>query len=238
MIVLSLNNPETLADYEAVITIYNQAWPDNTVTAAEWRHEDKDWPQKYLFQRFVAKEGRDLILEGAVMEPFWMHVPGKYAFFYSPLPAYDECQIDGESIHGRVYAFVVEYLAARKPHALLSTIREDKLARIQWLLENGFQETMREADSRLDVLNFDASPFADVCTRVAAAGVETLTLPELQARDSNWKVKVHKLYNEIELDIIKFIETDNEENNPMYQINMKLGFEPLPAWVDYEKTLG
>ena len=72
---------------------------------------------------------------------------------------------------------------------------------------------------------------------MAASGVEILTLPELQARDSNWKVKVHKLYNEIELDIIKFIETDNEENNPMYQINLKLGYEPLPAWVDYEKKL-
>ena len=30
------------------------------------------------------------------------------------------------------------------------------------------------------------------------------------------------------------IETDNEENNPMYQINMQLGFKPIEAWVDYE----
>ena len=35
----------------------------------------------------------------------------------------------------------------------------------------------------------------------------------------------------------RFIETDNEENNPMYDLNMKLGFEPLPAWVDFEKKL-
>lgn len=34
------------------------------------------------------------------------------------------------------------------------------------------------------------------------------------------------------------IETDNEEGNPMYQINLKLGFEPQPAWVDFEKKLG
>lgn len=33
------------------------------------------------------------------------------------------------------------------------------------------------------------------------------------------------------------IETDNEEGNPMYQINLKLGFEPQPAWIDFEKTL-
>jgi GNAT superfamily N-acetyltransferase len=36
---------------------------------------------------------------------------------------------------------------------------------------------------------------------------------------------------------IKIIETDNEENNPMYQINLMLGFEPKPAWIIFEKTL-
>lgn len=33
------------------------------------------------------------------------------------------------------------------------------------------------------------------------------------------------------------IETDNEENNPMYQINMQLGFEPRPAWLEFENRL-
>ncbi|MCH8273544.1 MAG: GNAT family N-acetyltransferase [Armatimonadetes bacterium] len=36
----------------------------------------------------------------------------------------------------------------------------------------------------------------------------------------------------------KIIETDNEESNPMYQINMRLGFKPQPAWLEFEKTLG
>lgn len=35
----------------------------------------------------------------------------------------------------------------------------------------------------------------------------------------------------------KTIITDNEENNPMYQINLKLGFEPKPAWLSYQKIL-
>jgi ribosomal protein S18 acetylase RimI-like enzyme len=35
----------------------------------------------------------------------------------------------------------------------------------------------------------------------------------------------------------KVIETGNEENNPMYQLNLKLGFEPRPAWMDFEKVL-
>jgi mycothiol synthase len=33
------------------------------------------------------------------------------------------------------------------------------------------------------------------------------------------------------------IDTDNEENNPMYQLNLKLGFQPRPAWLFYRKQI-
>ncbi len=33
------------------------------------------------------------------------------------------------------------------------------------------------------------------------------------------------------------MKTSNEENNPMYGINLRLGFESAPAWVEYEKIL-
>ena len=35
----------------------------------------------------------------------------------------------------------------------------------------------------------------------------------------------------------RYIGTDNEENNPMYELNMQLGFKPKPAWLDFEKAL-
>jgi len=35
----------------------------------------------------------------------------------------------------------------------------------------------------------------------------------------------------------KIIETGNEENNPMYQINLTLGFQAQPAWLDFEKMI-
>ncbi|MFT7586725.1 MAG: GNAT superfamily N-acetyltransferase [Cellvibrionaceae bacterium] len=35
----------------------------------------------------------------------------------------------------------------------------------------------------------------------------------------------------------KLIRTDNEENNPMYGLNLQLGFEPKPAMLNYELKL-
>jgi mycothiol synthase len=36
----------------------------------------------------------------------------------------------------------------------------------------------------------------------------------------------------------RIIQTDNEENNPMYRLNLRLGFEPQGAWLDFQKDLG
>lgn len=35
----------------------------------------------------------------------------------------------------------------------------------------------------------------------------------------------------------KFIETENGEHNPMYTLNLKLGFQPQPAWLHFEKEV-
>lgn len=35
----------------------------------------------------------------------------------------------------------------------------------------------------------------------------------------------------------KSIITGNEENNPMYQLNLQLGYKPEPAWLNFEKQI-
>lgn len=36
---------------------------------------------------------------------------------------------------------------------------------------------------------------------------------------------------------VKWIQASNEENNPMFQLNLMLGFQPAPAWLNFEKRL-
>ena len=181
----------------------------------------------------------------------------------------------------------------------------------------------------MDITNFDFSRFNGAQERVAAAGVEILTLAELRERDPRWMEKLYEMLWEIEQDVphtdppqkepfdefvkgfehpdfwpegwqmalepavgddgigeyvgvsmlgknqampqrintwltgvvrshrrkgialamklraIEFaiqnggtaIRTDNEENNPMLDINKALGFVEIPAGVNYEKAL-
>jgi len=36
----------------------------------------------------------------------------------------------------------------------------------------------------------------------------------------------------------EYLDTDNEEKNPMYTLNVKLGFKPTPGWLHMRKTMG
>ncbi len=36
---------------------------------------------------------------------------------------------------------------------------------------------------------------------------------------------------------VETIRTDNEEKNPMYVLNVKLGFKPIPSWLSYKNEL-
>ena len=330
MFAVSLNNPTTVEAYEAIVAVWNAAWPDDRESAVELQHRDAQWPDNRLFQRFAVHHAHRLIAEGSIYESRWAYVPGKFGYGYSSLPDYDSVVMDDASIHDVIYSFVLDYLTGHDPISLGTWTREDKVPFVDWLKANDFKLTMRSPESALDVPAFDFSRFDGVREQVAESGIDILPLSALQEQDPNWARSLFDLKIDIQADVpshdpvtpepfeqfmkgmsspnflpegwfiaidkneatddgvgpyiglsslgasqgdsdrlytwltgvrrtyrrrgialaaklhaieyaqrrgITTIKTDNEENNPMYQINLKLGFEPSPAWVDYERKL-
>lgn len=310
----------TDAEYESVVELVNQAWPDNPSTVEVWKHNDKTRNPNFLHKRFVGEiddgnGSKQIVATGSCWESIWAHKPGKYNIDFEIARA-----VEGQGLDNPFYECLISFLADRNPTELKTWTREDKVRRVEFLKEKGFRQTMREPESQLDVVAFDFAPFAGVGDRVAASGIEIVTVPELQERDPDWMRKLYELEIAIEGDVpdtdaltpagleeyaktfehpnirpdawfvavdgndyvgmstlwpnmvlkeklgvgitgvvrshrrrgiatalkiktiefaqeydAKIIETGNEENNPMYDLNVKLGFKPIPAWLTFEK---
>jgi len=305
----------TDADYAAVASIKALIWPDHRRTAEELRIFDSNWDKQYLLQRLIAEEDGNAVAIAQYNERAWSYVPGKYGFWIEVRPAYRRRGL-GRALHEHIVAV----LSVRDLISLTTQTREDQPEGIGFLERRGYTVSLREPQSRLDLRAFDPAHFVPLLERVRASGIAIVSLPELQARDPDWKrnwwvldcalakdvpssepvtpqsfeqferwmsnpnllpetyfialdgdryigaTGLHKfaadpakLINDLTgvlreyrrrgiataLKVHAFvaaqrygaemIRTNNEEHNPMYLLNLALGFQPEPAWLEYTK---
>ena len=310
----------TDADYEAVVAVQNAAWPDEPTTVHDMKHNDSQRNPKHFRQRFVvANESHGIVAAGYCSDSPWSYVPGKYNLGFDVHPDFAN-----QNLEAKIYEHLLNYIADRepKPTILRSHAREDKQDQMKFWQDRGYKIVQRENSSRLDVTDYDYSPYEGITEKVLASGIELLTFPELQARDADWMQKFYDLVNIIDHDIpaqdaptpqpieefakmfkhpsflpdaqflavdgeqwvgmstlwkdsvrtdrlwvgltgvlrshrrrgiatalklktfryaqaqgVSFLDTENEENNPMYDLNVQFGFRPLPGWVEFRKEL-
>jgi mycothiol synthase len=306
-------------DYKAFALLQQAVWPEYPDTVDEWKHRDESRDPKYLFRRFVAERGGEMVASGLHCEPWWSMRPGKYWISIDVHPDHRRL-----GIASALYDYLLGLVTGHDPLMIISRTREDQTDALCFLDSRGFKQVMRFPVSYLDVPSFDPKPFADKVARVEALGIEIRPLAELTGEYPDWKRKLWDLDWELLQDVpvrepptrqsfeiyeaqelgdpgftldgqiialdagrwvgksglwtaegdpkklttgltgvvrshrrkglatamkvrsiafarhygARLIKTANEENNPMYKLNMQLGFEPQPAWLDFEKTIG
>lgn len=309
-------------EYEESYRIQNLEWPEEPQTASYAMWQDQNRDKKYFFQRFVAELDGKMIASGTYREPDWSYKPGKFHMVWSVDPAYANYTETGQRIHQLILDYILEQLSPRNPKILDTAMREDKLGRVQFLLDNGFKFQMRGPRSELKIADFDFAAYADLPAKIAQKGIQVRTLAELMQSDPDWLNKTHELCWELEQDVpssdpptkqsreewekefdapnflaegwfvaldgsdyvgitmlapdnarddimhtwltgtvrshrrkgiatalkvraielaksrnAELLDTFNEENNPMYDLNVQLGFKAQHAWADYRKIL-
>ena len=309
----------TQEEYEACVAVHNAYWTDDQTTASDWQAWDERHNQRYLNQRFVTIQGNEIIAFSSCNESSWSYVPGKYRFEITIHPQHETPESMAQH-----YDYLMAYLHSRTPapKILDSYAREDKALHIDFLSGNGFKMIMRDATSKIDLADYDYTPFEGAFSRAEAAGIRLMALPQVQAEIPDWNEKYYRLEIAVDQDIpqpdaptpqpieefnkmlthpkylpdahffavdgaelvglstlwpdstdnekmhvgvtgilrshrrkgiatalklltfryaqarnARYIKTENEENNPMYDLNVALGFRPEPAWLTYRKEL-
>jgi mycothiol synthase len=308
---------KTDAEYQACVDISNANWPDELAAAESWQHRDKHREEKYLFGRVVGEVDGAIVAYSSYGESAWAYVAGKYFVHVEVHPEYQR-----RGYGTAMYEYVAGTLAERDPLFFTADTREDKPDFIRFLEKRGFERQMRYPVSYLFIEKFDFDKFDGAEERVREQGIEIVNVPDLPARDPDWKqhwfelegdcwmdvplpepptrgsykdfesrfdspnydarahfialdgdryvgltgmwiskAESHKLYTgltgvvrshrrkgiatALKLHGIRYardygatiVETDNEENNPMFGLNLYLGFEAQPAWIDFRKVL-
>jgi mycothiol synthase len=307
-------------DYPGLASVIAAVWLDRDASLAALQHFDRAHGNGFFFQRFVAQQDEQIVAYCDCGEPADSYRPGKYWFELAVLPSHQ-----GRGLGSTLYDHLWAALAQRPqpPTMLVCKTYEDQPAALRFLHKRGYQQVMRSHMAYLEVARFDPTPFATLLPKVAATGIELISLAELAERDPDWRRKIYELDWECTLDeplpdtptkprfdhyvtetfgnpdfwpqawfvaldggryvgltaanrnrrhpgqldtfftatvrshrrrglatALKLcqlgyaqqhgytrIKTDNEEHNPMYQINLALGFRPEPALLFFQKQV-
>jgi mycothiol synthase len=178
--------------YEALVALDRIVSPGRRAgTVEEMQKEDANWPEEYLFKRFVVDaESGETVAVGICSEAYWLDQHGTVHLHFDIHPAHPQSQI-----LPILYEAMRSFLVRKKSdlQSLASGAREDEIAKVRFLLDRGFRRVMRSPAAALRVAEFNPTPFAPYKERLAQGKIGIFTLAQLKELDPEWKRKLRDL---------------------------------------------
>lgn len=204
----------SIAEYEAIIQVWNAANPNDPGSADTWKHWDQHREPDRLFTRYVAEQQTEIIGYGFSVRTDPIANVFRFAIYFLPLWR------TSEFIHS-FYGFIMERCLEWGPKALIVQTREVETKKIDWLRNQGFEEKMRYPRSILELTAFDLHIFKKARADIREQGIEILSLSELARRDIGWKRKVY----ELEMKLTEDVPRPSEFRPPPFDNYVKNEFE-------------
>jgi len=186
---------KTDRDYEKTVSVVNRVWADYPDTVGEWKESDDRKAEKIQWGRFLAEVKGEAVGIGSYRQPTHLFHPNRFAIDLDVLPEHR-----GQGIGTALYSRLLAQIAPYEPATLLTHTREDYTGGVRFLAKQGFEEAMREWESRLDPSTVDLTKWGKYENRMAQAGIELKTVQELES-DPDRNRKLYELEWEIDRDV-------------------------------------
>lgn len=189
--------PFTDGDYDAMVEISNESYPDYAWTVAELRHMDDDWtPEGYFRRRMIADEARHPVGYCDVSNSRGQFVAENFNIDLVVRPTARRRGIGTALLEDTAAA-----LTRRGARWVRTGVKESDAHSIAFATHVGAVELKRDWESRLDLAAFDPAPFAAAPKRAEAAGVRITTLADELRTDPDAVRKAYVLHAETRLDV-------------------------------------
>ena len=177
-------------DYPAIAAVLKSDNP-GAATAAELAYDDAARDPRHYHATFVAEviEGGEPLMVGAAFvgqDPL-AHHDGAFEIDLRML-----LEWQGHGVGKALYQVVMEHLATLAAREITSMVWQAHPRAARFLIDRGFVEAWRRLDSRLDVADFDWTPYAGLEEQIKSLGIQVKTYAEL-AGDPDRLTKLYEL---------------------------------------------
>jgi GNAT superfamily N-acetyltransferase len=189
--------PFTDGDYDAMVDISNESYPDYAWTVAELRHLDEDWtPEGYFRRRIMADEAGVPVGYCDVSNSRGQFVAANFSIDLVVRPG-----MRRRGIATTLFDDAVAALRPRKARWIRAGVKESDAHSTAFAKHVGAVELKRDWESRLALATFDPAPFAAAPKRAEDAGVRITTLADELRADPGAVRKAYALHAEMRRDV-------------------------------------
>ena len=176
------------ADYEIIVRITNEIYPESPETVASFKERDAKREERIRHRRWLAFLDNEPVGVAAYMNMTWMYDPRKFYVTLNVRPAYRQ-----QGIGKQLYQTLYEGLSIYDPLTLRARYRESVAGAYEFATAYGFEEESRTWESRLPVQDVDLRPFDGLRERLEHEGLRFATLRELMESDPDYQQKIYEL---------------------------------------------
>ena len=191
-----LLRPFTDNDYTGLVHLKNTLFPDHPTTVEQMQHNDKTHYGKIQQKRWVYEENGDIVVCAMYTQFFEAYHPKKFVIYIHVLYKHQ-----GRGYGAASYNFLVEALRAFNPIKITSEVNEIHVRAIRFLEDRGFNNTLKEQESRLNLESYDPLKYQNEIDRVLDQGFRIITLTEFRREDEKADYKCWELERKVAPDM-------------------------------------